>query len=57
VGEYLSLLFRQKQQQQEMTSIATPKPTNHTTATRKRGAPVYATDCIADAQIEEKCSI
>lgn len=44
-GEYVLLLFRQKQQQQETTRSTIPKPMNHSTPTRKRGTAVYATDC------------
>jgi hypothetical protein len=50
-------LPRQKQQQQqEMTSITMPKPTNHSTAMRKRGTAVYVTDCrgSADERRERK---
>lgn len=53
MGEYPSLLFRQKQQKQEMMSIAMPKPTNHRMAKKKRGTAVYATDCTTRRNVRE----
>jgi hypothetical protein len=39
-------LFRQKQQQQDMTRSTTPKPINHSMETRKSGTAVNVTDCM-----------